>query len=184
MSASSPIPEAASAARRIAAYSLDYLVIAIYAGTLFGVSVALFHGIPDAPRSPVVGQLIGFVALTAPVALYFAFCEASAWQGTIGKRILRLRVTDPAGRRATLRRTLLRAAVKFMPWELAHTYVHQIISLSQSDPDLRLPRWIQLALVMSLVLAGWYVASLFMGSRRTPYDRISGTVVLREGADR
>ena len=183
-SISPQIPDAASAVRRIAGYSLDYLVIVAYACALFGFSIALFREVPVRPSSPLVGQLIGFVTLTAPVVLYFAFCEASAWQGTIGKRLLRLRVTDLAGRRATQRRTLLRAGVKFLPWEIAHTCVHQIVYLSQVDPDRGIPVWVQLALVMSLVLPGWYVGSMFIGSRRTPYDRISGTVVVRFGAHR
>lgn len=182
-SLSPQMPEAASAVRRIGGYSLDFLVIVAYGGALFGVSIALFRPVLERPPNPLVGQLIGFVMLTAPVVLYFAFCEASVWQGTIGKRLLRLRVTDLAGRRATLWRTLLRAGVKFLPWEIGHTCVHQIVYLSQVYPDRGLPVWVQLALVISLVLPGWYVGSMFIGSRRTPYDRISGTVVVRSGAD-
>jgi uncharacterized RDD family membrane protein YckC len=40
--------------------------------------------------------------------LYYTLFEASSWQATPGKRIMRLYVTDLNGRRVTLARALLR----------------------------------------------------------------------------
>ena len=45
--------------------------------------------------------------------LYFAFCESSAWQGTIGKLALGIRVTDLHGARISLPRALGRYPAKF-----------------------------------------------------------------------
>ena len=116
--------------RRVTAYLVDYLVIAAYVALLTGASFA-----SGASRrldfalsgNPALGQLVAFVALTLPVVLYFAVSEASPWQGTLGKRALSIRVVaHGGGGRLSLRRTLLRAALKFAPWELAHTVLWRV----------------------------------------------------------
>ena len=117
--------------QRVAAYLVDYLVIAAYVALLTGASFAT-----GASRrldlmlsgSPAMGQLVAFLALTLPVMLYFAVSEASQWQGTLGKRALKLRVAAHGeGTVGSLfRRTLLRAALKFAPWELAHTVLWRV----------------------------------------------------------
>jgi uncharacterized RDD family membrane protein YckC len=46
--------------------------------------------------------------------LYFAVCESSAWQGTVGKLALGIRVTDMDGERISLPRALGRYAAKYL----------------------------------------------------------------------
>lgn len=46
--------------------------------------------------------------------LYFALCESSAWQGTLGKLALGIRVTDLHGARISLPRALGRYPAKFL----------------------------------------------------------------------
>lgn len=46
--------------------------------------------------------------------LYFALCESSAWQGTLGKLALGIRVTDLEGRRIGFPRALGRYFAKFL----------------------------------------------------------------------
>ncbi len=46
--------------------------------------------------------------------VYFATFEASPMQGTLGKRLLNLRVTDPSGERPSLLRTLVRYPSKIL----------------------------------------------------------------------
>lgn len=46
--------------------------------------------------------------------LYFAFLESSAWQGSIGKRVLRLRVTDVNGERLSFKHASGRFFSKFL----------------------------------------------------------------------
>lgn len=43
---------------------------------------------------------------------YFAMMESSAWQGTVGKRIMGIRVTDMNGARISLGKATLRLAIK------------------------------------------------------------------------
>jgi Predicted membrane protein/domain len=46
--------------------------------------------------------------------LYFAVCESSAWQGTLGKLALGIRVTDMQGNRISFPRALGRYAAKLL----------------------------------------------------------------------
>ena len=46
--------------------------------------------------------------------LYFTVCESSAWQGTLGKLALGIRVTDLEGRRISFPRALGRYFAKFL----------------------------------------------------------------------
>ncbi|MGB3271206.1 MAG: RDD family protein [Rhodanobacter sp.] len=46
--------------------------------------------------------------------LYFAVCESSPWQATLGKLALGIRVTDMEGRRIGIGRALLRYLAKFL----------------------------------------------------------------------
>ncbi|HEX5506663.1 MAG TPA: RDD family protein [Thermomicrobiales bacterium] len=174
---------AAPAWRRLLAFGVDYLVIAAYGGLLAGVGFGarrlLGRGfaMPATPRARLVGHAVAFAALTVPVVLYFAWWEASAGGGTPGKRALGLRVVAEAGGRVPLGRALARAAVKFAPWELAHTALWDTPGWPV-DPRPTGRDWAGYGL--SLALSGWYVVALFVGSRRTPYDRVSGTRVVRD----
>ena len=124
-----------------------------------------------------MSQAVVFCIFILPVALYFAFAEASRRQATLGKAIMRLRVTTMRGRRVPLRRSLLRSAIKFAPWELAHTAVWHVPGRPfVSEPSVL--NWIGWALATSI--AAVYVLSLCVGTRRTPYDWASGTRVVAD----
>ena len=56
------------------------------------------HAYEGAVRDQTCGALRFFV-LTLPFALYFAICESSRWQGTLGKRALGLRAVHVDGSR-------------------------------------------------------------------------------------
>ena len=85
---------------RVLASMIDGLIVGIVFFPL-GIAVGLGLGSsgaadPDSPLMPAVNLgLNGFQILAT--WLYYAFCESSAWQGTIGKKVLGLRVTDLDG---------------------------------------------------------------------------------------
>ena len=89
-----------------------------------------------------------------------------------------------AGQRATFRRTAIRALVKLvLPWELGHSVIYYnegVRNMSPGQPlqltDPSVVQWIVIGVVWALVIS--YAASLFVGSRRTPYDLLSGTMVV------
>lgn len=169
----------ASPWRRVAAFGIDYLVIALYMGLLLSFNLSLGSELIAWVQAPWQGQLLGFTMLTLPVTLYFALSEASRWQGTIGKGFLGLVVVTRAGERVPLPRSLLRSAVKFLPWELSHTALHRLVFWSAEAEQLAIWQvgFLVITYSLSLLGAGWYVLSLFLRDRSTPYDRLAGTQV-------
>jgi uncharacterized RDD family membrane protein YckC len=104
---------------RLVAYMIDAAVLGvpiialIFAGLVMtGASAALTSGgninDEDVKRFLAVFGVTLFLALIAVVVtigwLYYAYCESSAWQGTLGKKALGLFVTDYQGNRVSFGR--------------------------------------------------------------------------------
>jgi uncharacterized RDD family membrane protein YckC len=165
--------------RRIAAFGVDYGFIFAYLGflTLVGVLGRMVGALPTGIATPagrVVAQLVIFAVLTVPVTIWFAGWEASPGGATPGKRLLGLRVLTTSGDQLAWPRSLVRTTLKFtVPWELAHTAVWNML-VWPGDGGTAAD-----TLLLSLANAAIAVdvVSLFIGSRRTPYDRIAGTFV-------
>jgi len=107
--------------RRFLAFAIDYIIIVLYALTLFGICFVLSesYGL-EFTLDPIKGQIIGFLSLTLPVFLYFVLLENSAKKGTFGKQLVGIKVVFSSSNGSILRRNIL----KFLPWEIAHTGVH------------------------------------------------------------
>jgi uncharacterized RDD family membrane protein YckC len=133
-------------------------------------------GLAGALSRPAAAELVGFLLLTLPVILYFALCEASHWRATLGKRDLRLVVVDQHGARLMVRRALLREAVRFLPWELSHALLYRV-ALSTDRGSISPLVTAGFVLVYALVLL--YLVTLFIGSHRTVYDRLAGSIVIQ-----
>lgn len=171
--------------RRLLGFGADYLVIALYLVVLLGLSAATLasgigHVYSAVWSNAGSAELAGFILLTAPVVLYFSIFEASRRGATPGKRILRLRVINVRGGQLGLGRSLLRSAVKFLPWELAHFTVWHLVyeTASHHNP----PAWTVLTLGLVYVLVALFLVSLFIGrEHRSVYDRIAGSRVIGVG---
>ena len=175
----------ASPWRRIAAWMLDYLVIAGYLVVLTAVSLGLL-ATPAGPAlnaaltRPFTAELVGFLVLTTPVVLYFALLESSNGQATLGKRALGIVVASQAGGRLTMGRVLLREAARFLPWELSHAIIWR---LALSTAKTSFPAWAGVGFTLVYLLVFAYLVTLLFGSQhRTLYDRLAGSWVLRRGA--
>jgi uncharacterized RDD family membrane protein YckC len=170
--------------RRVAAFGVDYAVILLYLGflTLVGVLGRAAGAVPTdvtTPAGRVVGQLVAFAVLTVPVTAWFAGWEATVGGATPGKRLLGLRVLTVGGERLAWPRSLLRTALKFtLPWELAHTAVWDLL-VWPGDRSAALDTLL-LSVANAVIVVD--VVCLFVGSRRTPYDRVAGTLVTAKGA--
>jgi len=162
--------------RRVATFLIDYLVVALWMGLLFLASGPLGLGALMG-RSPALQHAAAFLTLTLPVLLYVAAFEASAWRGTVGRRLAGLRVERTDGERAGPLRTLVRNGVKLLPWEIAHAALHRVEGwpLDPAPPG----PWHWAAWITALLLSTTWFATAMIGS--TPYDRLSGTVVRRRG---
>lgn len=172
----------ASPWRRVGAWMLDYLLIAAYLllltaasfGTLSSPAASIFG---SALTRPITAELVGFLTLTAPVILYFALTEASAWQATVGKRALGIVVVGRSGARLPVARAIVREVVRFLPWELSHALIWRAV-LSPQRNSLTTLEATGFGVVYLLVFA--YLISLFVGAQhRTIYDRIAGSRVMR-----
>ncbi len=167
---------------RLLAFLVDYGLMVLFVAVLSVAGFAIRSQLGVTSPAPMtfqqklLAQAIVSATIMLPIMLYFAVAESSRWQATIGKRVLRLQVADDHGGRPPLLRTLLRAMVKFAPWELAHTGVWHVPGTPfVSEPAaFSYGTWIT-----ALVLALWWFASIWLGDGRTPYDRIAGTVVTR-----
>ena len=116
--------------KRVAAYILDAIVLWIpqklidtvtgagaakdamnesirgAAGDMQAIHAAQMHYLAAAWPSMLLGLVVGI--------LYFALCESSAWQATVGKLALGIRVTDMGGRRISFGRALGRYLAKIL----------------------------------------------------------------------
>jgi uncharacterized RDD family membrane protein YckC len=125
--------------RRLAAGAVDYGIVAAYLAVLtlvgaLGRAAGLLPSQITTPGGRILAQLVVIAVLTLPVTFWFAWWEAAPRGATPGKRLGGLRVSRLNGDGLTLRRSLLRSAVKIaVPWELAHTGVWN--SLAWPGPD-------------------------------------------------
>jgi uncharacterized RDD family membrane protein YckC len=90
--------------RRFVAYLIDSIVLSpVIAIVILRPLIARGTVTPDDPVAFLEGSSQQVVAAKLLITMiswvYFASLESSAWQGTLGKRILGLYVTDLAGRR-------------------------------------------------------------------------------------
>jgi uncharacterized RDD family membrane protein YckC len=161
---------------RLLAFLIDYLILGCYGVALFG--LASLMGLDKLISSPWVGQLTGFLSLTLPVVLYFSILESSSWQASIGKCIMRLRVTDDALNAASFARLLTRNLLKFLPWEIAHLGIHWAFFYNRQGVDP--PTWVWIPIISSQLLALCYLISIIRNpNRQGLYERWSGTRVIR-----
>lgn len=116
--------------KRVAAYILDAIVLYIPQMLIekaFGgdaAKAALKQASLDAVGNPdaMMAANMHYYATMWPAillivvlgVLYFTVCESSAWQGTLGKLALGIRVTDMEGRRISFPRALGRYFAKFL----------------------------------------------------------------------
>jgi uncharacterized RDD family membrane protein YckC len=98
---------------RAVAFMIDSIILS----TLFGLISTAYPSelmiFPDATTTPSILAiprltLPGFLLLFLIMWIYYGFFEASSWQATPGKRLLRLYVTDLSGKQITFWRASLR----------------------------------------------------------------------------
>ena len=111
---------------RVAAYLIDGLLVGmvtapIFILTVFPAVASVIHQAESnqEPGPEVMAALFGSLGVFALVAfcghwLYEALLTSSSWQGTIGKRILRLKVTDDMGNRIGFGRSTARFFAKIL----------------------------------------------------------------------
>jgi uncharacterized RDD family membrane protein YckC len=161
--------------RRLAAYLVDILLLfAAIILTQLGLN-ALTEGLPM--RLFTTGPRLGgwvWLSVSLPTYLYFARSESSAPGGTLGKRLLGLRVTDTAGKRIGFGRALIRTIVKLIPWEVTHLSLFLPTPIFLDRQGGFLP-----GLITANVLIVVYLTVIAMtAGKRGIHDLVAGTMVL------
>lgn len=159
---------------RLFAFALDWLILALWAGLIFGIIMFWHEWNPPSFSSPWQGQAVSFLAMTLPFILYFASCESSSHRSSIGKRIVGLEVSKRSGERLSFSSSLLRNAIKFVPWEFGHLMAHHAAFVEESASSY----WIWGPAMVAMLGLLWWLAALFF-SGETPYDRWVGAHVTR-----
>ncbi|MEM7030785.1 MAG: RDD family protein [Chloroflexota bacterium] len=171
-----------SVLKRIQAFALDYLIIVGYLILLTIISTLLVYGPlqedwEQVISTPIRMDVLAFVTAILPVILYFTFFEGSERGGTWGKQRMNLQVVDMRGEQLGRRRAFVRAIIKFLPWQLAHTCLFHIPGwpIAPQEP----PTWVFIGLILVWVLVGAYIVAMVISPRhRTPYDWLAGSQVV------
>ena len=166
--------ERAVAVCRLLAFAVDWLVVVLWGGVLFGAVMIATNGNPPRPENPWKAQAIGLLTMTVPVTLYFALCESSALRASLGKRVLGLVVSRETGERLLFGSALLRSAFKFVPWEFGHTVAQQAAFSREAG----FPAWVWGPATVALVGPLWWLVAM-IATGRTPYDRWASARVAR-----
>jgi len=164
---------------RIAAFVIDLGFFALYALLLAilsfaGLRQAIMQVFPTLFEEPLAFDLLAFSLLVLPFTLYYTLLEQSPWQGTIGKRIMKLKVVTAQGSRIGFARSLVRNAFKFLPWQLAHTAVFHIML----GPESAQPLFMGLSIFAQFIVLAYVLYAIFNKHHQSIYDRIADTYVV------
>lgn len=164
---------------RMVAYLIDYMVIAVYALVLFAFVSIIYH-VADKPLEPVhplKGNIVSLLTLTIPVFLYFFFMEKSKYQGTIGKRIMKIKVEPNISKSIFIRNVF-----KIIPWELAHIGIHWMVYYEEQGLDL--PTWIWILIVGPQLLVLFYFVTVVVNKGQSSfYDKIANTAIRKRSIE-
>lgn len=160
--------------KRFLALLIDYIVIWIYLISLF-----LFFGLiylVFLDNIPVFNEtashLLALITTVVPVTLVFSYMEYKAPYGTIGKRRMGLEVTYES---RSYWNSLLRNALKFLPWHIGHTGVIRAVYHDYST------LWFMVGNTGLLLAAVYICMVLFNEHFKHIPDLIAGTKVVERG---
>jgi uncharacterized RDD family membrane protein YckC len=113
--------------RRAIAFLIDNLILGFIVAVIIASNPPKFMVDFDlnAPTLKLVPPFtrLGFIVVYFVMWIYFSFFEASAWQATPGKRILRIYVTDIHGQRPTFVRAAFRNVARMISALLVVGYI-------------------------------------------------------------
>ncbi len=111
------------ALKRLLAYWLDFVILAICLTTPQWIIYVITSGFPFSKFN--TGIEIGLwviFTISIPVWIYFILFEHLKQQ-TIGKRILKLVVTNEEGCNISIKQAFIRTFIRLLPWELTHIII-------------------------------------------------------------
>ncbi len=111
------------ALKRLFAYWLDFLILAVCLTTPQWIIYILTSGFPFSRLNTGIEiELWVIFTISIPVWSYFILCELLKQQ-TIGKRILKLVVSNEEGCKISIKQAFTRTFIRLLPWELTHIII-------------------------------------------------------------
>lgn len=167
---------------RLGAFALDLIPILGYIIILFLVGLGLSLGplkgnANNLSDRPILYDFIAFITTILPVVFYFALQESSPKMASWGKRRLGLQVVTQTGDRLSFGRALLRSAIKFLPWQLAHTCLFHIAGWPFAVQSV--PAWVMTGFITLYIILAAYFLTLLLKPHRTLYDLVAGSYVTK-----
>jgi len=106
---------------RVVAFIIDLVILGVVC--MIPVYLVILTNIPELVGLSLV---VWFLAL-----LYFPVMESSKWQGTVGKKLVNLKVVDAEGNRLSIFRSVLRSVVKYISFNLTMCLISVLIPCSK-----------------------------------------------------
>lgn len=161
---------------RLLAWVVDWFCILVWVAVIAAIGVPLYLAGITGGLTLVALNLVATVVLVVPVTLMLARLESSPREASIGKQLRHLVVVNSrTGQRVSFRRALARNTMKIaIPWTIGHAAVYGLVASSAAGS---IPPAIWVGTAIAYVLPLTYIASLFVATGRTPYDRISRTTI-------
>lgn len=165
--------------RRLLAWLIDWMCILGWVAITAAIGVPLYLAGMIAPTGYGALNVVAALVVVVPVVVGAAWFESRSVAATPGKRALHLRVRTSGGR-PPFRVAPLRNTLKIgVPWLIGHAAVFAIVSSSGTTDPVPVSVWL-LTGAAYLIPMIW-IGSLFIAGGRTPYDRVIGTDVVRDG---
>ncbi|WP_404452164.1 RDD family protein [Virgibacillus necropolis] len=162
---------------RLKAFMIDYVLIFAYlvvivvpSGFLFPSIQELFNG------SVVVAQFTGLLLVTLPVSLYFIISDSVIGGQSFGKKKTGIQVVDKNLNALSLRSSIFRTVLKFLPWELSHYLIFRLIHVG--DGEVPFNYYLIGALIYALIFT-YILTGVFTKKKRSLYDILANTVVVK-----
>jgi uncharacterized RDD family membrane protein YckC len=166
---------------RVIAYVLDcsllFIGLVLLQAILFVINPLIASFRSGGQPTPGQIHLWVFATATLPFLFYFALTIRSSRQATVGMRLLKLKVTDVAGGRIGLGKSLLRSAVMLIPFELNHAVMFHLAPRN-APPQ---PVFFFGIAAIWVVIAIYIAAILLTRRRQSVHDLVASTVVQRAG---
>lgn len=159
--------------KRLVAYGLDFVLLAF---VLVGIQSILFlttSGFPfDYLDQGYEIEIWVLLTMSVPVWLYFTWREGHKGQ-TMGKRLLKLVVTNHDGSKIRFHQALIRTGIRLLPWEMTHLIILVPTPWwSVGQPDPRSLIW-----VPNVLLILYVIVLLASKGEKGLHDYITGTRV-------
>ena len=113
--------------------------------------------------------------VTLPVSLYFIICDSVIEKQSYGKRKVGIKVVTNQGDSPSVIVSIIRVALKFLPWELSHFLVHRLASIGDADVPLS---YICIGVIIYILMFAYILTTIFTSRKQSLYDLLTKTQVI------